>query len=198
MFSSWQFQLSSHSTMVPRYTSPVLSSVVTTCPAASCSSFTGIPRLRLIFSSILSLSFSLEPLNPNSQSQGREAARQEERRRKGREREKEEAKARSDRNRPCGNKTRPKREIVGGALKAQVPAKATASNPLPTKQIAVPKQTFATFIPTCLYASPAVETGTISRSFCSHASEARRSERPKRPHLASRFPLGLDRARRRL
>jgi hypothetical protein len=55
MLSSWQFQLSSHSTMEPRYTSPVLSSTVTTCPAASCSSFTGIPRLRLIFLLLLDL-----------------------------------------------------------------------------------------------------------------------------------------------
>jgi hypothetical protein len=38
------------------------------------------------------------------------------------------------------------------------PKKAITLNPLPTKQIAVPKETFMTFIPTCLYASPAVET----------------------------------------
>jgi hypothetical protein len=35
------------------------------------------------------------------------------------EREKEDVKARSDRNRPCGKKTRSKREKVGGALKAK-------------------------------------------------------------------------------
>jgi hypothetical protein len=44
------------------------------------------------------------------------------------EREKEDVKARSNRNRPCGKKTWPNQEKVGGALKAQVPAKATAPN----------------------------------------------------------------------
>ena len=44
MLSIWQFQLSSQSVIVPRYSSPFFSSTVTTCPWASWSSFTGIPR----------------------------------------------------------------------------------------------------------------------------------------------------------
>lgn len=60
MDSSWQFQLSSHSIMLPRYSSPLFNSTVTMCPAASCSSFTGIPKLLLIslsHSKTLTLSF---------------------------------------------------------------------------------------------------------------------------------------------
>lgn len=48
MLSSWQFQLSSHSTILPLYSSPLFISTVTICPVASCRSFTGMPKLRLM------------------------------------------------------------------------------------------------------------------------------------------------------
>jgi len=47
--SSWEFQLSSHSIKEPRYVSSLLSSTVTMWPSASCKSFTGMPKLLLIF-----------------------------------------------------------------------------------------------------------------------------------------------------
>ena len=58
MSSSWQFQLSSHSSRFPLYSSPLFSSTVTVWPDDSWRSFTGIPKLRLI-SSLLGFSKEL-------------------------------------------------------------------------------------------------------------------------------------------
>ena len=44
----WQFMLSSASSSLPRYVSPFLSSMVTVCPSASCSTLMGMPMCLLM------------------------------------------------------------------------------------------------------------------------------------------------------